>query len=93
MTPRESQLVFDELGKKAREVYRRRIDSKLEADNEDRFVVFDLDSEDFEIGDDLIDIVGRLKARHPETRPFGFRIGGGGRAVDRFRGPRRQVLP
>jgi hypothetical protein len=70
--------------RQAREVYRRLIDPKVEADNEDRFVVFDEATDDFEIGDDLIEIARRLMGRRPNARPFAFRIGGGGRAVDRF---------
>lgn len=88
MSPARTVDARDDLLNRAREVYRRRIDPKVEAENDDRFVVFDLDSEDFEIGDDPIEIVARLKSRHPATRPFGFRVGDGGRAVDRFGSPR-----
>lgn len=73
---------------KGREIYRRLIDAKVETENYDRLVVFDEETEDFEIGDDLIEICHRLKARQPNTRTFGFRIGGGGRAIDRFGSPR-----
>jgi hypothetical protein len=72
----------------ALEVYRRQIDPKVEAENEDRFVAFNLETEEFEIGDDVIETVQRLKRRHPTDRPFVFRVGGGGSAVDRFGSPR-----
>jgi hypothetical protein len=84
---------LEQIGQQGRELYRRLISPAVEAQHADRLIAFDLVSEDFEIGDDLIDMCRRLRARHPDAEIFGLRIGGGGRPVDRFLGPRRQVLP
>lgn len=72
------------LGQRARDIYRRRISPQVEAENDDRYVVIDIDSEDFEIGDDFVEVVHRLKSRHPAAQAFGLRVGDGGRPVDRF---------
>lgn len=81
--------VADESVVRQMDLYKRLIDSKTEAENEDRLVVFDLDSEDFEIGDDLFEIVNALRSRRPTANVTGCRIGDGvGRPVDRFRSPR-----
>ena len=93
MVPQATDGPGSEQLKQMRELYRRVISLVADAENEDRLVAIDTASEDFEIGDDLIVICHRLRARHPDAQIFGFRIGGGGRAVDRFLGPRRQVLP
>ena len=92
MSPTDAH-ALEQHATRARELYRRLISPTVEAENEDRLVAFDTVSEDFEIGDDLIEMSRRLRDRHPDAEIFGFRVGGGGRAVDRFRGPRRQVLP
>jgi len=84
MTPPTDAVALEQHSKRARELYQRLITPEMEAANHDRLVAFDTDSEDFEIGDDLIDVVHRLKARRPHARVFGFRVGGGGGPVDRF---------
>lgn len=73
---------------RAEAAYRRLIGPEVEAENDDRLVAIDLVSDDFEIGDDLIEIANRLKARRPSADIFAFRVGDGGRAVDRFGSPR-----
>jgi hypothetical protein len=76
----------------ARERYRRLISPDLEEKNLGRLVSLDTDSDEFEIGDDLVEMAHRLKARRPNARVFSFRIGGGGGPVDRFGSPRRVLF-
>jgi hypothetical protein len=85
-----SSLSADEFLARAKEVYRHIIGPEAEAENYDRIVVFDLKSEDYEIGDDesFVQIVRALKARRPDAEVTGFRIGDGGRTIDRFGSPR-----
>ena len=68
----------------AREFYKKLISPEVEAANLDRLVVIDTESEDFEIGDDLIELSRRMKSRRPSARIVGFRVGEGGGPVDRF---------
>jgi len=72
------------LSQRARDVYRCRISPQVEVENDDRYVVVDVDSEDFENGDDFVEVLHRLKSRHPAAQAFGLRAGGGGRPVDRL---------
>jgi len=74
----------------AREHYRKLISPEMEAANLDRFVVIDTDSDDFELGDDLIELSRTLRARRPNGRITGFRVGLGGKAIDRFHSCRIQ---
>jgi hypothetical protein len=91
MTDSQTSRTVDPELEQAREHYRRLISPEVEAANLDRLVAFDTESEDLEIGDDLIEMVHRLKARRPNANIIGFRVGGGGRAVDRFGSPRSEV--
>lgn len=86
MPLRRNSLAADEFQARAKEVYRRIIDPKTEVENDDRIVLFDLKSEDYEIGDDqdFVQMVLALKARRPDAEITGFRIGDSGRAIDRF---------
>jgi hypothetical protein len=80
----EKPLTAGERLAQARQLYRRLISPSLEASNLDRLVAIDERSEDFEIGDDLVDLSRRLRSRHPDARVVGFRVGGGGGPVDRI---------
>ena len=74
----------DEQMLKAREIYMRIIIPTLQEENSEKIVAIDVDSEDFEIGDDLIQIVRALRVRRPHATVCGFRLGGG--AIDRIGG-------
>ncbi len=78
---------IDSLLNRARSQYRRLISPELEQMNDGRVVSIDTESDDFEIGDDLIEVVHRLRARRPSAQVFSFRVGGGGGPVDRFGAP------
>jgi len=72
--------------KQAREIYARKVVPNLEVEDNELVVVIDIHSEDYEIGEDLIEICRCLKDRRPQGDLCGFRLGGG--AIDRT-GPRR----
>lgn len=74
--------------RRARDVYRRLVTPEQEREHYDRFIVFDLDTEEFEIGEDFVETALALMARRPAGRLSGFRVGDGGRAIDRFGSPR-----
>jgi len=90
MSSSQTRNIPDEFHVRAKAVYRRLIDRKTEEENNDQIIVFDLNSEDFEVGDDrdFVQMVLALKARRPDAEVTGFRIGDGGRAIDRFGSPR-----
>jgi len=70
--------------KQAREIYARKVVPNLEVEDNELVVVIDIHSEDYEIGEDLIEICRCLKDRRPQGDLCGFRLGGG--AIDR-KGP------
>jgi hypothetical protein len=83
--PLEHQHMKESEGvRRAREVYRRLLSPQAERENYDKLIAFDAQSDDFEIGEDDIEIVRRLRARRPNSMPFVMRVGDGGRPVDRF---------
>lgn len=76
----------DELARRAKDLYERRIRERVEAeaDNEGRFVAVDVESGDYEVADDALVASAGLRRRRPEAsvylmrvgRPTAFRLGG-----------------
>ena len=76
----------EELARRARDLYERRIREIVEADadNEGRFVAVDVESGDYEVADDALMASAGLRRRRPEAsvylmrvgRPTAFRLGG-----------------
>ena len=76
----------DELARRAKDLYERRIRERVEADaaNEGRFVAVDAESGDYEVADDALVASAGLRRRRPEAsvylmrvgRPTAFRLGG-----------------
>jgi hypothetical protein len=84
MTGLEGSTNTDEQMLKAREIYKRVVVPTLQDENREKIVAIDVDSEDFEIGGDLIEICRILRSRRPNATVCGFRLGGG--AIDRIGG-------
>ena len=64
-----------EIADRARELYDRRLKSRVEAGNIGRYIVIDIGSEDFEIGDDFLAPTKAVRSRHPEGLLHTIRIG------------------
>lgn len=62
---------------RAQEIYNRLIKPTLEAGNVGRLVAIDVDSEDFEIGDEVLPLSFRLQGRRPNAQIGTLKIGGG----------------
>ena len=60
---------------KARDLYENGIRQKVEADNLGRYIVIDVDSGDYEVGDDHMALTDRLFARHDNPSLYLLRIG------------------
>ena len=52
---------------KARQIYDRLIRPDLEAKNMGRLVAIDVNSEEYELGDEVLEVTGRLRARRPDA--------------------------
>ena len=64
-----------ETGAKAREIYQRDLKAKLEPEFTGKYVIIDVDSGDFELGDDLLVTSRAFKARNPAGRFHVLRVG------------------
>ena len=82
MSQTERKRCSDDQMDKAREIYARVIVPTLQVENPEKIVAIDVETEDYEIGSDLLEICHTLKARRPQANIHGFRLGGG--AIDRF---------
>jgi hypothetical protein len=58
----------------ANELYER-IRPSVEPGNHGRLIAIDVDSGEYELGDEMLSIGDRLLARHPDAQMWTFRIG------------------
>jgi len=71
-----SQMTLDERATQAEALYERKIRQVVETEeNIGKFVIIDLDTEDFEVDPVGIESARHLQARNPEAVLFGKRIG------------------
>ncbi|MBA3426228.1 MAG: hypothetical protein H0U04_17210 [Rubrobacter sp.] len=81
----------DEIARRGKELYERRVREEVEAGgaNEGRFLAIDVDSGDYEVGDDALGATAKLRRKKPDAvvylmrvgRPTAFRLGGRFRAA------------
>ena len=66
----------DEVTRRGSEIYEQRIRKQVETqENIGKIVSIDIETGDYEIGDDLISTGERMFARHPGAALYGARIG------------------
>ena len=82
MTVRQPKYSKEEFARLGDEIYESRVRSLVEADNHNKFVAIDLETEDFEVDIKEIAACDRLEARHPDAQIWIVRIGS--RHVRRF---------
>ena len=74
----------DEIARVGDEIYERDIRAQVETDHHGKIVAIDVDSEDYAIGDGIIDASDRLRAVRPDAHVRFVRVGY--KAVHRFGG-------
>ena len=70
----DSKLLRDQVSHKGESLYRK-LRPEIEAGNNGRFLVMDVDSGDYEIDDEDLQASMRLLARRPKASLYGVRIG------------------
>jgi hypothetical protein len=60
----------EEIVRRGKELYEREIRSKVEAGNYGKVLAIDIETGDYEIDDDLLSAVRRLRARNPDAVPY-----------------------
>jgi hypothetical protein len=89
MAVRHPRLSKEEHARRGTEIYERRIRPQLEAGNHGRIVAIDVETGEFELGDNTLQAADRLLARCPDAQIWFVRIGH--RGVHRFGSGKRQV--
>lgn len=64
-----------EIVARAREIYERKVRSKVEAGNVGKYLVLDIESSDYEIDDDPVAASDRAHLKHPDGALYCLRIG------------------
>ena len=75
MNRRERRYSKEELARRGQEVYARVVRPTLSEEDVGKFVVVDIESEDFETGPDIRTTVYRLLERQPDAQTWGERVG------------------
>jgi hypothetical protein len=68
-------LSIEEISRRGEEIYERELRERVEPGNRGRFLVLDVQSGTYELGDDDLAATQRLLDRIPEAVPYGIRIG------------------
>jgi hypothetical protein len=64
-----------EIGRRGQEIYDQRIRPQVEADNKGRYLVIDIETGDYDLGDDVLELSHRLHAKRPDAALYAMRIG------------------
>lgn len=64
-----------EMARRGDEAFERVVQPLIRSDQDGQFVAIDVDSQDFEIGADEIEVTDRLRARKPDAAIWFCRIG------------------
>lgn len=75
MHTRRPQYEPKEFAKRGKEIYHSQIQLTLEQENLGQFVAIDLETEVFEIADDILSATTQLFRRQPDAQPWIIRIG------------------
>lgn len=75
MNARQRRYPLEELARRGKELYAGTIAALVKPDNHGRFVAIDIDTGEFEVGDDSMQACQRLLARLPDAQVWGERIG------------------
>ncbi len=87
MSTARPSLTNEEIARQGDEIYNRLLQGRLEPDQNGKIVAIDVDSEDYEVGTDVLDTADLLRARRPSAQVYLLRVGD--RVLHRIRSPRR----
>lgn len=82
MTARQPRYSKEEFAHRGQALYAECVRPQVERGNRGRIVAIDIETGEFEVGDDAVTACGRLLARCPDAQPWCVRIGH--RAMHRF---------
>jgi hypothetical protein len=79
---RQPKYSKEEHARRGEELYEKTVRAKVEAGNDGRIVAIDIETGEYEVGDDVLSATRSLKARVPDAEIWCVRIGH--KAVHRF---------
>ena len=82
MAARQPRYSKEEFAHRGQALYEKCVRPRVERGNRGRVVAIDIETGEFEVGDDALAASGQLLARCPDAQPWCVRVGG--RAVHRF---------
>lgn len=72
---RPKKYAADEVARRAKELYERRIRESVEPEQAGRYLVVDVESGDYEIADEALAATRALRARKPSATTYLIRVG------------------
>ena len=82
MAVRQPRYSKEEFAKRGDKIYESQIRSQIEADNQGKIVAIDIETEAFEVAEDILTATTALFERLPDAQPWIVRVGH--RSVHRF---------
>src|SRR3954465_15809365 len=65
----------EEIGRRGQELYDKQIRHHVEKGNKGRYLVIDIETGDYDVGDDVLELSHRLHAKHPGAALYAMRVG------------------
>jgi hypothetical protein len=65
----------DDIGRRGEAIYEQRLRAVLEEGNRGKVLVIDIETGDYELGDDELILARRLRSKNPDAALYGMRIG------------------
>ena len=75
MTPPQARYTAEEATRLGQSRYEREIRPHVEPQHKDRYLVMDIETADYEIGDDYLMLSKRMRAKKPDAALYALRIG------------------
>ena len=75
MTAIQEQLTLDEVAARGNKIYQNHLRAQVSAGNLGKYLVIDVNTGDYEIGENHLDTAKRARAKHPHAPLYGMRIG------------------
>lgn len=75
MGRRQPRYSKEEFARRGQAIYEQRVRPQVEEGNRGRIVAIDIETGEFEVGDDTLAASGQLLVRRPEAQPWLVRIG------------------
>lgn len=65
----------EEMARRGQELYESGVRQQVEAENEGKIIAIDIETGDFELGDNIVAATDLLFERNPDAQPWTIRIG------------------